>query len=275
MNMQTTMTNKPEKPVHLNLWRRWSWLIWLILVAGVYTWAITGLHFTGLQESAGSVSKSIVHGLVNPDWAYVYNGSGEDLVSLIIQTLAIALLGTFVSAIISVPFAFWAARGEHEWGHLRSGSGKIVLTLIRTFPEIVLAIMFIKAVGPGSYAGVLAVSIHSIGMLGKLFSEAIENMDRGAEEAIVSAGGNSPQVFMLATIPTIMPEFISYTLYRFEIAVRSASILGMVGAGGIGTPMIFAIQTRAWSRVGIILLGIVVMVLLIDTLSEQLRKRLI
>lgn len=270
--MQTTIS---KQSLPLVIWRRWHWLLWVVAVAVIYTWAVTGLHFTGLQESAASVSQSIVHGLVQPDWAYVYNGSGEDLVSLVLQTLAIAFLGTFISALISVPFAFWAARGGHEWLHLRSGSGKIVLTLIRTFPEIVLAIMFIKAVGPGSYAGVLAVSIHSIGMLGKLFSEAIENMDRGADEAIISAGGNSGQIFVLATLPTILPEFISYTLYRFEIAVRSASILGMVGAGGIGTPMIFAIQTRNWPRVGIILLGIVLMVLVIDTLSEQLRKRLV
>ncbi len=126
-----------------------------------------------------------------------------------------------------------------------------MLVLIRTFPEIVLAIMFIKAVGPGSFAGVLAVSIHSIGMLGKLFSEALENMDHGADEAIYAAGGTATDVLTLATIPTIMPEFLSYTLYRFEIAVRSASILGMVGAGGIGTPLLFAIQTRSWDRVGL------------------------
>lgn len=270
--MQTTLA-KEFAP--RSLWRRWQWLVWLVIVAAIYTWAIGGLQFTGLQASAADVSKSIVQGLVHPDWAYVYNGSGEDLSSLILQTLAIAFLGTIVSAVISVPFAFWAARTKHERYHLRSGSGKVMLTLIRTFPEIVLAIMFIKAVGPGSYAGVLAVSIHSIGMLGKLFSESLENMDRGPEEAITSAGGNGPEVFALATVPTIMPEFISYTLYRFEIAVRSASILGMVGAGGIGTPMIFAIQTRNWPRVGIILLGIIVMVLLIDSLSEQLRKRLI
>lgn len=271
--MQTTLENHPL--THHLFWRRWHWLLWVVVVAGVYSWAIDGLHFTGIQESAGSVSRSILHGLLHPDWAYVYNGSGEDLLSLILQTLAIAFLGTFVSALISVPFAFWAARTDQHWAHLRSGSGKVVLTLIRTFPEIVLAIMFIKAVGPGSYAGVLAVSIHSIGMLGKLFSESLENMDRGAEEAIRSAGGNRSEILTLATLPTIFPEFISYTLYRFEIAVRSASILGMVGAGGIGTPLIFAIQTRSWSRVGIILLGIIVMVLAIDSLSEQLRKKLI
>lgn len=270
--MQTTLSHEFSPR---SLWQRWRWLIWLVVIIAIYSWAIGGLQFTGLQASAKEVSKSIANGLVHPDWAYVYKGSGEDLSTLTLQTLAIAFLGTIVSAFISVPFAFWAARTVHERWHLRSGSGKVMLTLIRTFPEIVLAIMFIKAVGPGSYAGVLAISIHSIGMLGKLFSESLENMDRGAEEAITSAGGNHAQVFALATVPTIMPEFISYTLYRFEIAVRSASILGMVGAGGIGTPMIFAIQTRNWPRVGIILLGIVVMVLLIDTLSEQLRKKLI
>ncbi|KRK92095.1 hypothetical protein FC99_GL000939 [Levilactobacillus koreensis JCM 16448] len=270
--MQTTITTPSRRH---SLWQRWGWLLWVLVIGLIYFWTINGLKFTGFQESASAVSKSILHGLVHPTWSYVYDGSGEDLVSLILQTLAIAFLGTIVSALISVPFAFWAARGPKERYFLRSGSGKVVLTLIRTFPEIVLAIMFIKAVGPGSYAGVLAVSVHSVGMLGKLFGEAIENMDRGSEEAIISAGGRSGQVFALATIPTIMPEFLSYTLYRFEIAVRSASILGMVGAGGIGTPMIFAIQTRDWSKVGIILLGIVVMVLLIDSLSEQLRKKLI
>ena len=145
--------------------------------------------------------------------------------------------------------------------------GKFILVFIRTFPEIVLAIMFIKAVGPGAFAGVLAVSIHSIGMLGKLFSESLENMDHGAEEAILSVGGTKSDALFLATLPDIMSQLLSYTLYRFEIAVRSASIVGMVGAGGIGTPLLFAIQTRTWSRVGIILLGIVVTVTVIDWIS--------
>ena len=259
-------------------WQRYGWLAIVVLVICFYVWAITGLTFSGIQDSAGEVSKSIIHGLFHPDWSYVYDGSGEDLVSLIIQTLAIAFLGTIVSAILSIPFAFWAARSPKERGqkiHPKSTSGKFILVLIRTFPELVLAIMFIKAVGPGSFAGVLAVSIHSIGMLGKLFSEAIENMDRSADEAIIAAGGSSADVFTLATIPTIIPEFLSFTLYRFEIAVRSASILGMVGAGGIGTPLLFAIQTRTWPRVGIILLGIIIMVTAIDWLSGTLRKKLV
>ncbi|MBA1434231.1 phosphonate ABC transporter, permease protein PhnE [Bombilactobacillus bombi] len=252
-----------------------NWFITIIILLLIYWFSFQGINFSGIKDSAGQVLQAIIHGIVHPEWKYVYDGSGEDLVSLLIQTLAIAFLGTFISALLSVPFAFWAARSNHELaGHPRSNSGKIILTVVRTFPEIVLAIMFIKAVGPGSFAGVLAVSIHSIGMLGKLFSEAIENMDQRANEALVSVGGNSLQVLFLATLPTIMPEFLSYTLYRFEIAVRSASILGMVGAGGIGTPLLFAIQTRNWSRMGIILIGIIIMVTLIDWFSGILRKKL-
>ncbi|WP_461240533.1 phosphonate ABC transporter, permease protein PhnE [Paucilactobacillus sp. N302-9] len=256
-------------------WYQNKWVYWALLVLIIYIWAFSQMKFTGLKESAGEVSKSILHGLLHPDWGYVYDGSGEDLFSLILQTLAIAFIGTFISAILSVPFAFWAARTEAGKRHMRSTSGKVVLTFIRTFPEIVLAIMFIKAVGPGSFAGVLAVSIHSIGMLGKLFSEAVENMDRRPSEALTSAGSTATDTLFLATLPEIMPEFMSYTLYRFEIAVRSASILGMVGAGGIGTPLLFAIQTRTWPRVGIILIGIIIMVTAIDLFSGMLRKRLV
>lgn len=255
---------------------KYGWLFWALMLLFIYLWTITGLSFSGIQASAGEVTRSIINGLFHPDWAYVYDGSGEDLLSLILQTLAIAFLGTFVSAILSVPFAFWAARERlKNKMHWRSTSGKFTLVFIRTFPELVLAIMFIKAVGPGSFAGVLAVSIHSIGMLGKLFSEAVENMDRGVDEALTAAGGGRVDVLCLATLPTVMPEFLSFTLYRFEIAVRSASILGMVGAGGIGTPLLFAIQTRSWSRVGIILLGIIIMVTAIDWLSGTLRKKLV
>jgi ABC-type phosphate/phosphonate transport system, permease component len=119
--MQTTLS-KEFAP--RSLWQRWRWLIWVAIIIAIYAWAIGGLQFSGLQSSAKTVSDSIVKGLLHPDWAYVYNGSGEDLSSLTIQTLAIAFLGTIVSAVISVPFAFWAARTAHERFYLRSGSGR-------------------------------------------------------------------------------------------------------------------------------------------------------
>ncbi|OTN76070.1 phosphonate ABC transporter, permease PhnE [Enterococcus sp. 8G7_MSG3316] len=250
--------------------------LWLLIFAIVvmYIWAFSGIPFNGVKDNAGQIIGSIFDGLIHPDWSYVYTGDGEDLISLMIQTVAIAFVGTFISSILSIPFAFWAARSKNSPRFL-SGVGKVVLTAIRTFPEIVLAIMFIKTVGPGSFAGVLAVSVHSIGMLAKLYSEAIENMDQGPSESVISAGGNRWDVLGFATLPQLIPEFLSFTLYRFELAVRSASILGIVGAGGIGTPMIFAINARSWNRVGIILLGIVVTVTVIDFISGRLRKRLV
>lgn len=261
--------------IQRNSWKKYGPYLIAIVIALIFIWAFTGIPLSTVKPQAVSVTKSIIHGLFHPEWSYVYTGDGEDLVSALIETLAIAFLGTFISAVLTLPFAFLAARTKKGFFTPRSTIGKVILTIIRVFPEIVLAIMFIKAVGPGAYAGVLAVSIHSIGMLGKLFSEAIENIDRGPNEAIIAAGGSTLDGLTLATIPAVMPEFMNYTLYRFEIAVRSAAILGIVGAGGIGAPLIFALQTRQWPKVGIILLGIIVMVTVIDFLSGQLRKRLV
>ncbi len=250
------------------------WLVTLLILA-IVGWAFSGIPLTSLKPTAIEITKSILHGLFHPEWSYVYTGDGEDLLAALVETLAIAFLGTFISAILSVPFAFLAARTSHKFFTPRSTFGKVILTIVRVFPELVLAIMFIKAVGPGAYAGMLAVSIHSIGMLGKLFAEAIENIDHGPNEAIVAAGGSALDGLALATFPAVLPEFMNYTLYRFEIAVRSASILAMVGAGGIGAPLIFALQTRNWPRVGIILLGIIVMVTIIDYISGKIRARLV
>ncbi|WP_179394832.1 phosphonate ABC transporter, permease protein PhnE [Lacticaseibacillus absianus] len=266
-----TETNKlPKAPAahRLGFWLGWAAV--LVLVG----WSFTGMPSFALKENAVVVAKSMWAGLIHPDWGYVWTGDGEDLTNALLQTLGIAFLGTFISAIISLPFAFWAAHTPNKFW-LTSRSGKFILTAIRTFPEIVMALMFIKAVGPGSFAGVLAVGFHSVGMLAKLFSEAIENMDQGAGESVTAAGGSRLDVTILASLPQLLPEFVSNTLYRFELAIRSASILGMVGAGGVGTPLIFAIQTRSWSRVGIILLGIILMVTIVDWLSGTLRKRLV
>ncbi len=160
-------------------------------------------------------------------------------------------------------------------GKLTSGTGKFVLSFVRTFPELVMALLFIKAVGPGSFAGVLALGLHSIGMLGKLYSEGIENIDKGPTEALIATGANRFQILWYAVLPQVLPDFLSYTLYRFEINVRSAAILGVIGAGGIGTPLIFALSSRNWSRVGIILLGIILMVIIIDFISSSIRKRIV
>lgn len=249
------------------------WAIAIVVLA-IYYWAFQGMHFEGIQATTKSVSLSILDGFLHPDWAYVYIPEGEDLLRGLLDTLIISILGTFVSAILCIPFAFWASTNMSKRIAV-SGSGKAVLSFIRVFPEIIIAILFIKAVGPGAFAGVLALGIHSIGMLAKLYSETIESIDPGPQEALIASGANRLQVLRYAVLPQVIPQFLSYTLYRFEINIRSATTLGLVGAGGIGTPLIFALQVRNWNRVGVILLGIVILITLTDIISGKLRKRII
>lgn len=249
------------------------WFIYIALIL-IYIWAFSGMSVPEVKPTASQISKSIFKGIFHPDWGYISQPGGEDLLHGLLDTLAIAVLGTFISALLCIPFAFWAAVNMSK-GIAISGSGKFVLSFIRTFPELVMAIMFIKAVGPGSFAGVLSLGLHSIGMLGKLFSEEVENMDLGPTEALMASGANRFQTLWFAVLPQVIPGFISYSLYRFEINVRSAAILGVIGAGGIGTALIFALTSRDWNRVGVILLGIIVMVTLIDLISGHLRKKII
>ncbi|GAA3638285.1 phosphonate ABC transporter, permease protein PhnE [Lactobacillus hamsteri] len=270
--MDTTYKKLPSKPVDVKK-RITHWLIAIVSIV-LIVWSCTGTDFGGIKASAAQIAGAIFSGIFHPDWSYVYNGTGEDLISQLWQTICIAFLGTFISAIISLPFAFWAANTRHKKWYA-SRSGKIVLAIIRSFPEIVLALMFIKAVGPGSAAGVLALGFHSVGMLAKLFSEAIENLEDGPNEAVTSVGGSKFNIIMFSTMPNLMPALISNTLYRFDVSIRSASILGLVGAGGIGYPLIIALQYRQWNRVGIILLGIIVMVVVIDWISGWIRKKLV
>ncbi|WP_028402686.1 phosphonate ABC transporter, permease protein PhnE [Ectobacillus panaciterrae] len=263
-------TKAIPKPKKSNLYR---WII-VVALAAIYIWAFSGMQIGGIKPTAGQITKSILSGISHPDWEYVSQPDGEDLLHGLVDTLAIAVLGTFISAILCVPFAFWSAKNMSRKKTI-SGSGKFMLSFIRTFPELVMALMFIKAVGPGSFAGVLALGLHSIGMLGKLYAESIENMDLGPTEALVATGANRFQVLWYAVLPQVLPDFLSYTLYRFEINVRSAAILGVIGAGGIGTPLIFALSSRNWPRVGVILLGIIVMVTLIDFISGRIRKKIV
>ncbi|SDK18203.1 phosphonate ABC transporter, permease protein PhnE [Sediminibacillus albus] len=258
---------KPKKKIYKR------WVIYIVL-ALIYVWALSGVPVEGFKETAGQISKAILSGIFSPDWDYVYLPEGEDLLRGLLDTLAIAILGTFISAFLCIPFAFWAANNMSRI-KANAGIGKFFLSFVRTFPELVMALLFIKVVGPGSFAGVLALGLHSIGMLGKLFSEEVENIDLGPSEALKATGARPLQILWFAVFPQVLPGFISYTLYRFEINLRSASVLGIIGAGGIGTPLIFAMQSRDWSRVGIILLGIIVMVTIVDIISGYLRKKIV
>lgn len=202
-------------------------------------------------------------------WSYLPEAMGYML-----ESLFIAYAGTFLATFLAVPFGFLAARNVAGAGWAAS-AGKLFLSWVRTFPEILLAVIFIAAIGIGPFAGVMAIALHSIGMLGKLYAEVIESIDMNVLEALEASGAGRLQVFWFGVVPQVLPEFASYALYRFEIDVRSSTILGLVGAGGIGTPLLINALGRDWDRVGIILIVIVAVVLIIDQASGYVRSRLV
>ncbi|MDT8336746.1 MAG: phosphonate ABC transporter, permease protein PhnE [Candidatus Izemoplasmatales bacterium] len=259
----------PDKPKS-NAVRR---ILIFVIVFSLISWGFTGLGWNGIMPSATGTIIGMWNGIIHPDVDYLTNWTVDGLPYAVVETIAIAISGTFVSGVLAIPFALLAS--QNIVGQKVSKIGKFIITMIRTFPELILALIFIGIVGPGAPAGILALGVHSIGMLGKLYSESIESMDIGVKEALESCGGNNMEVLFRAVIPQVAPEFLSYTLFRFEINMRAAATLGLVGAGGIGAPLIFAIRGRFWERAGIIVIVLIITVTIIDFISGRIRKKLV
>ncbi|WP_123693952.1 phosphonate ABC transporter, permease protein PhnE [Allostella humosa] len=192
---------------------------------------------------------------------------------LLAETLLVAYVGTALGFIGGFTLCFFAAANVGRWPVARF-LAKRYLELCRTVPEIVFALIFVIAFGLGPLPGVLAIAIHTTGALGKLFAEVVENADMGPVEGTTAAGGTWLETMRFAVVPQVLPNFASYTLLRFEINVRGASVMGFVGAGGIGQDLIEAIRKFYYADVSAILLLIVGTVMLIDLATERLRGRL-
>ena len=249
-------------------------LFFLTVVALLVIWSAFSLDYSGLSTFSLSMGMDVFKGLAQPDWAFLYDGSGEDLVSLLLLTIGIAFLGTMIATILAIPLTLLSAVNLWKAHPLVTKIGKFVCNVLRAFPELVFAIIFVKVVGPGPFAGVMAIGVHQIGMLGKLFTEEMEAMDERLTEEMEAVGANFWQTIFFVRVPYLLPIYSSLALNHFEIAVRSAATLGLVGAGGIGAPLIFAIQTRSWSKVSIILIGVVITVFILDQITGIIRKKL-
>jgi len=249
---------------------------WVILgIVIVLLWFCAyDIDWSSLSYFSWGSLKGTLSSLMKPDWGFFYDGSSEDVFSLMLMTIGIAFMGTFIGTVLCLPFVLIASNNLWKHNTIIPRIGKFILDVLRSFPELVYAIIFIKVVGPGPFAGVLAIGVHQIGMLGKLFTEEMEGMDETPVEACHAVGANGIQTMFFARIPQLLPIYASLILNHFEIGVRSASTLGLVGAGGIGATLIFAIQGRRWSRVSIILLSIIVTVFLLDLLTGYIRKKL-
>jgi phosphonate transport system permease protein len=253
-----------------------KWIANLFLTVVVIILVI--YSFTGSVISADRFNnfwpslRVMINGFLHPNLTFLFGLDDASVPYLTLQTIAIAFAGTLIAAVIAIPIGFLSAR--NVTGKVSKVS-EVILIAIRTFPEIILALVLIRVFGTGAFTGTLTIGIHSVGMLGKLFAESIENMDRGPIEALDAVGANIWQKIRYGIFPQVFPDFLSTTLYRFDINVRSATILGVVSAGGLGTPLIFATREWNWSTLSSILIAIIIMVVSVDLISSKLREKLV
>ncbi len=249
---------------------RVQFLIALIILSGLY---VIAFMFTDFQArgSSSSALETLRRLFLAPLFDAETRAEFPVYVGYMLETIAIAYAGLSIAAILAIPVGFLAARNMTRFSY----AGKSILNAIRAIPELIFAIIFVAAVGMGPYAGVLAISINSIGMLGKLYAEVIETIDMSKVDAIKASGGNRIQAMWYGVLPQVLPEFSSYAIYRFEIDVRASTVLGIVGAGGIGTPLLLATHQRNWEDVGMILIVVVIFVSAIDYLSGFIRKKIV
>lgn len=195
-------------------------------------------------------------------------------VTLLFDTLLIAFVSTTLGAVIAFFLSFPAAQNL-GFTRVTTQITRRFLELLRTVPELVFALFFVFAFGLGPMAGVLAITLHTAGVLGKLFSEINETVSERSLEGIIAAGASRDQVIRLGVTPQVAPTFISYVLLRFEINVRAASVIGFVGAGGIGQELMFVINQFIYQDISAILVLLIITVALIDIISETIRHRII
>ncbi|MEO1681290.1 MAG: phosphonate ABC transporter, permease protein PhnE [Pseudomonadota bacterium] len=244
-------------------------LLWALFL-GLFAWCIYDFEITPARIVEGLGRFGRVLGFMFPphiwdtwpEWREILEGLGE--------TLSMAFLGTVLGAIMAFPLSFLGAKNINRIFVLRFTSRR-VYDVIRAFEQLILALIFIRAFGLGPLAGIMAIAVSEIGTFSKLFSEALENTSRRPVEGVVASGGSRLQSIRYAIMPQVLPVHLSVLLYNFESNVRSGTILGIVGAGGIGFLLSDRISAYRWDEAWSIIFLIIAMVYIIDWLSARVR----
>jgi len=257
---------------------RWLSRLGFAAVVALMAWSYgeTGISLPGLVAGLGDAWGYIFgtaerpnSGFFPPDFSRF-----DRYFSEMVLTVKMAIWGTVLSVPLSLVLGFLGANNVQSNPFIYQGARRL-MDFLRSLNELIIALVFVAAVGLGPFAGVMALAIGGIGSLGKLISEAIESVAMGQVEAVRATGANPIQITTHGFWPQVVPLFVSYSLYRFEINVRAATILGIVGAGGIGFYLQEAMRTFDNNSTAAILIIIIVSVFLIDSASSQLRKRIV
>ena len=252
-----------------------TWIIQLLIafaVACILAWSSSAVIITDNAGKGMEVARNIIAGIFHPKTELLFTFAKNGVPYLLLETLCIAFLGTIVGAVISVPLSFLSA--SNLMPKPLALLGRFAIAAIRTIPAFIYGLMFIRVTGPGPFAGLLTMSLCSIGMVSKMFIESIEDLDKRILESLDAAGCTTFQKIRYGILPQLFPDFMSTLIYRFDMNLRDATVLGLVGAGGIGAPLIFAMSSYRWNEVGAILLGLIVLVLIIEWISSKIRTKL-
>ena len=189
-------------------------------------------------------------------------------------TFQIATLGSLLAALLALPLGLLAARNLRA-PKLLSRAASSVLDVARAVHTLVFGLILVGIVGLGPMAGILAIALHSMGTYGKLYAESIETLDMGAVDAVRATGASESQVFFSAVWPSVLPQFVSNHLYVWEFNIRDSTILGLIGAGGLGLLISEAVSLFQWGRLGTILIVVIALVTIFDTFSRRIRQALL
>ena len=250
--------------------RTWVNSCWRVFI--VVTLVALSSWYTGLLDS-----KRVVEGI--PSIAGLIKESlppnfkdARDWIKPLVDTMAMSVAGTALAILISLPLSLLGARNTSPHP-LVYATARGVLNGLRSVPELIMGILFVAAVGFGALPGVLALGLHSVGMVGKFFAENIEHADHGPIEAVKSSGASPLQVIVHGILPQVLPQMADVTIYRWEYNFRASTVMGMVGAGGIGLELMSSLRIMQYRDVSAILIVILLMVTAVDEVGAFLRRR--
>jgi len=273
-----------QRPWYVTVQR---WILAIIAVGVLaYGWRLTDLDVIAALSDLGQMGR-VLNLLFHPNWDLLSEPPCLDLAGVatpicgvsvyMLQTIFLAIIATVLSVVLAVPLSFLGARNltaTNPFTLVVYAAMRVLFTIIRSLDLLIVIILFVVTMGIGAAAGVFALAFHNIGVLGKLYAEAIENIDPGPIEAITATGANRVQVVWFAVLPQIVNPFIALTIYRLDANVRLAPIMGLVGGGGIGFLLIQYLNLLQYENAAPILLEIILVVATMDLLSGQVRKRL-
>jgi phosphonate transport system permease protein len=263
--------DRPEGP---RVWQRYSSAARLrrfgiqLLAVMIVVWAAASLdvHWPFVLDAPEQVV-DLADRMVPPEWTFF-----DDIVPPMIETINIASLGTILACILSVPVALLAAQNT-TINKTTLWIARVIVVTSRSINELVWAIIFAAIFGPGPLAGVVAIGMRSIGFTSKLIAEGIEEIDRGQVEAVEATGANRAKVLIYGILPQVMPTIVGVVTFRWDINIRQSSVIGLVGAGGIGITLNSAMNLFNWPRVTVILIAIFIVVMASEWVSEVLRRK--